>query len=110
MSDRDLRRSFDLLRREEQADAPSFAPLVHRQGRVVTSIRWLRLGAVAALLILAALPLLVRRWTPPQAVPSLTTWKSPTDFLLDTPGDELLRSVPRLGPTVVAESLKGVAQ
>jgi hypothetical protein len=30
-------------------------------------------------------------------VASITEWKAPTDFLLETPGRELLRTVPRFG-------------
>ncbi len=28
---------------------------------------------------------------------SITEWKAPTDFLLETPGSELLRTVPQIG-------------
>lgn len=33
--------------------------------------------------------------------PLISQWRSPTEFLLKTPGDELLRSVPRLGASAV---------
>jgi hypothetical protein len=34
-------------------------------------------------------------------VPLISQWRSPTAFLLKTPGDELLRTVPRLGASAV---------
>jgi hypothetical protein len=36
-----------------------------------------------------------------RAAPLISQWRSPTEFLLRTPGDELLRSVPRLGVSAV---------
>lgn len=36
-----------------------------------------------------------------RAAPLISQWRSPTEFLLRTPGDELLRSVPRLGASAV---------
>lgn len=36
-----------------------------------------------------------------RAAPLISQWRSPTEFLLKTPGDELLRTVPRLGAASV---------
>lgn len=36
-----------------------------------------------------------------RAAPLISQWRSPTEFLLKTPGDELLRTVPRLGASAV---------
>lgn len=36
-----------------------------------------------------------------QAAPLISQWRSPTQFLLKTPGDELMRTVPRLGGPAV---------
>jgi len=33
----------------------------------------------------------------PKPVTSIIEWKAPTDFLLATPGSELLRTVPQIG-------------
>ncbi len=68
-SDDMLRRRFAVLRREEEQQAPEFGRL------------W-QAGAGAR-----------RR----QTVASITEWKAPTDFLLETPGSELLRTVPEIG-------------
>jgi hypothetical protein len=101
--DDDLRARFTELRREEEARAPEFAfpPRTWaEQGR-----RWpagkLIAGAVC-LVTMAAAVFLLR--IAPQApdrnrhtVASITEWRSPTDFLLQTPGRELLRTVPSIG-------------
>jgi hypothetical protein len=102
--DDDLRARFTKLRREEEAQTPEFAfPSPGWAGR---GRRWsagkLIAGAVCLGMMLAAVFLL--RLVPlrpdrelGQPVASLTDWRSPTDFLLETPGRELLRSVPAIG-------------
>ncbi|HWO01810.1 MAG TPA: hypothetical protein VNS63_21325 [Blastocatellia bacterium] len=46
-----------------------------------------------------------RRQSPERAAallsPLISQWQSPTGFLLKTPGDELLRTVPRIGESAV---------
>jgi hypothetical protein len=45
-------------------------------------------------LLVSVIPF-VRR-SEPRPQPSITAWKAPTDFLLATPGRELLQSTPEL--------------
>ncbi len=99
-----LRDRFAEMRSEDEAGAPPFrATLAGAERRHRRSPRGVRLraGAMAAAAVLAALALglaLLRR--PGSGVEldlSATRWRSPTDFLLQLPGDELLRTVPRLG-------------
>jgi hypothetical protein len=125
--DADLRNRFQQLRSEDRAAAPDFAAMVERvreapaSGDPVPGVRrgtepagpgsWRgprRLvagGTLAAAAALAAFLLLnpqaradrefertVRRFTTATA-----GWRSPTDVLLDFPGSELTRSVPRVG-------------
>jgi len=101
--DDDLRARFVELRRDEEAQAPGFAfppPQWIGQSRR-WSARRLIAGAVCAITLVAAV--LWLRFVPSQRartgqpVASLTEWRSPTDFLLETPGRELLRSVPSIG-------------
>ena len=40
-----------------------------------------------------------------RAAPLISQWRSPTEFLLKTPGDELLRTIPRLGKSAVEMNL-----
>jgi len=81
--------------------------------------RLIALGAAAAFLLAIAV-LLARHGarTPPAPEPpvQLADWESPTAFLLDTPGSELLTQIPSLsvpmpaGPAGVPRPMKGVAR
>jgi len=99
--DRALREAFAQARREDTAQTPAFARVWEkaraprmRRGRPV-----LRL-VLAGLGILALAAVLLRRppaspLEPPRA-PSIIDWRSPTGFLLQTPGREVL-GTPALG-------------
>ena len=94
--DRALAAAFADLRQEEEAQTPPFDELV-RRGRTRRPVRAGLLGvrplALAAAFALAALGvwLGVRAREPRHpAVPPLAEWRSPTDFLLATPGRDLL--------------------
>ena len=90
MNDDQLRNAFAELRRAETARIPAFR--IHgRRGRRPH----MRLAFAVVLLIVLAVVMIPRR--PPQ--PSISAWRAPTDFLLQTPGRELLTSVPDLKGT-----------
>lgn len=107
--DEELRELFTAMRREEEALAPRFAP-VRRANRPVLARggrgAW-RVVAAAAVCVLVAAALL---WLQPirskdnaarerglrVPVASITEWRPPTDFLLNTPGREMLRTVPAI--------------
>lgn len=66
------------------------------------------LAAVAAAIALAALIMVTRPWvrtgglspaapSPAASAPLITAWRSPTDFLLRTPGEEILSTTPSFG-------------
>jgi hypothetical protein len=102
--DDDLRARFAALRREEESLAPEFALSSPRvtQGRRRSVGK--RIAFAASLVSAIAVVVLVLRFAPQKAHPeagnpvaSLTDWKAPTDFLLETPGRELLRDVPAIG-------------
>lgn len=91
--DRDLRDRFARLRRAESREAPPFVVAVRpREARpsVVLTI------AIAATLVLSVL------FLPDDVGPTETIdlrsarWVAPTDFLLNVPGDWMLRDVPRI--------------
>ncbi len=95
-NDRDLRERFAALRREDASQAPEFSAVPDRaRGRRPAWSRW---AAAAAMVIVAAL--LLTKFYPRPAAPtqSITEWKSPTDFLLETPGRDLLQTMPSFGP------------
>ena len=106
--DRDLAHLFEELRRADEASAPPFKDVLER-GRAGrgTPARFalLRLATLAFLLLAAALvALLIRRpagETDDRERPvTLARWKSPTDWLLRTPGSELLNELPTLPGSV----------
>jgi hypothetical protein len=102
LDEEDLRAHFAELRREEEAQAPQFAlpsPDFAAQrspwfaGRLV--------AAAVCLLVMAAAVFWLQPSHKPErigdSVASVAQWKSPTDFLLQTPGRELLQTVPTIG-------------
>lgn len=104
--DRDLRNAFDALNREVRGAAGSFADLASASALNAARRRWrIRRSVVlvAAIIIPASLVLRGRsassfdfeRFSALTGIdPGQVTWRAPSDFLLDTPGRELLRRVP----------------
>jgi hypothetical protein len=98
--DRDLREQFAGLRHEDAAQAPSFAGAAFsgtpgRTGRK-RKPAWLRYAAAATAVLIVAALVLAKFYPRPHTQPeiSITEWESPTDFLLETPGHEVLEGVP----------------
>ena len=104
-----LRRHFADLRREEEQHAPVFATLWQvRPGVRGHRARWFVATACALIALLAFLWIRsAQRRTEEKAVASITQWKAPTDFLLETPGRELLRTVPKIGQWQVYTAMPG---
>jgi hypothetical protein len=103
-TDRELAAAFSALRREEQEQCPPFAAMVRRgRARSLPSgspIRPRLLWAAAGI-FLAVLALWLGLRTPEPRIPaagspSLAEWRSPTDFLLETSGREILADPARL--------------
>jgi hypothetical protein len=109
--DRELAAAFSALRREEQEQVRPFVEVV-QQGRERSRrsgspqrlhLRW----AIAAGLVLAMLATWLGLRTPtrpeiPAApAPSLAEWRSPTGFLLETSGREILADPARLDRSVL---------
>jgi hypothetical protein len=96
--DRDLRDLFAELRRREQQAAPSF-PRVWAAAQARREPRPRLRFALAA----AAIVALLLGWPrskpvrAPDAPSAVARWRSPTAFLLATPGRELLSTIPALG-------------
>ena len=97
--DQELRKLFARLKDEDRGRTPSFrAPAL----RVAPGWRPLARVALAAAVVVIAVVLARPDQTPrmtvhPAVYLGTTAWRSPTDFLLSTPGSELLRSVPAVG-------------
>jgi hypothetical protein len=99
--DRQLRGLFARLKEDDRANTPSFrapAPATETPRR-----RSLQLIAVAATVVLVAIATLVMKDSDPGDTATISVilrtvaWRSPTDFLLATPGSEMLRTVPAVG-------------
>jgi len=107
-----LRRRFAALRREEGQQAPEFARLWQTgAGARRRQARWF---AAAACMLVALLALLwirsVQHRSDDKTIASITEWKAPTDFLLETPGRELLRAVPEIGEWQVYNAMPGATR
>ena len=85
----DLRQLFHRLRDEELPVAGFQSPARKRQR--ATGNWWRAVIATALVLIIIA----ITHQRPP-AAESIVTWKAPTDFLLRTPGSEVLSAVPQI--------------
>jgi hypothetical protein len=93
----DLRERFAQLRAEEQRGVPRFS-IEWRRRHVI----WRAIAATAALLLIVVLSLTIRSH-PTQfsasdraAARSVAEWTPPTDFLLRTPGSEMLTTTPKI--------------
>jgi hypothetical protein len=108
-SDGELRGLYGKLRRHDEQRAPDAGAMLFRAKRAAPPRRFapirlaLPLAAVATLVLVIAngresaeteFRNAVEAWTEQQG-----TWRSPTDFLLDLPGRELLSTAPRIGHT-----------
>ncbi len=100
--DHHVKQAFEALRREDAAGAPPFAATIAAGRARRTARPRRRVGLVAAVIVVVAVVVisLRRERDGVRLEIDLATvrWQAPTDFLLHLPGDELLRSVPQLGP------------
>ena len=99
--DQELQRRFAALRREEQEATPPFRRVwaaAQTSRRPRTRARFAVAATVAAV-VLGLLWLRTGTGPAPESgtSPSIAQWRSPTDFLLVTPGRELLSTVPAIG-------------
>jgi len=97
-----LRTHFANLREEDRSAAPPFArtaAAAAASSRRGSSLR-IALAAMPVLAIAAILALRTHRST--DAGPcELAAWSSPTAFLLETPGKQLLSQAPRFGVPLI---------
>lgn len=105
MNDDDLRSRFDGLRRGDQRVAPPFDAVLARPRAARTGTFAAVLAAAAVIIVAIGLQFL----TPPTPVvsepanaPSIVSWESPTASLLQTPGHELLHTVPTIRSSLLS--------
>ncbi len=100
---------FQELREEDERHAPSFAhdwnlALSRRDRPRRRWAAWRLAAGAAALIVLGAgwwmfSPVSVPVADPPSLL--MSQWRSPTEFLLRTPGEHLFKRVPRLDESLV---------
>jgi hypothetical protein len=98
----DLPERFASLRRDETARAPGFEQVLQRnRPRSIRLVGLFAIAAAAVVTVVAATVFEISHTRGPRAIDAsaltLANWRAPTDFLLDTPGRELLRAVPAVG-------------
>jgi len=98
--DRDLRDAFAELRNAESRSAAPFrVPVLTRTPRRGGLLRW----SVVAIVLMVAFGVLLRDETQVRSDDTpISEWRAPTDFLLLTPGVELVQTLPRLEPQIPA--------
>jgi hypothetical protein len=100
--DSDLRERFASLRRAEAASAPNFEWVLGSGRRRFNNAGW-RVAVAAGIVSVAVGGVILRVSHPPEApvalasAPTLAQWRAPTDFLLNTPVQELLHTIPEIG-------------
>jgi hypothetical protein len=98
----DLRQAFAALRREDAEQAPAFdgvltaAQLRRGRRRLVPLLGGLAASLAAIAIVVVAVAVRHPPSTPPRVV-GIEQWTAPTDFLLRTPGREILETTPRIG-------------
>ena len=119
MDENELRRRFAELRDADREGAPDFVHTYDRAcmdpiwrlqgnpGRTARASRRPRLRvrrlviAAAAAVVLAVLINRARSMSRYEVTPEVASWRAPTDVLLDTPGSELLGTMPALGESIL---------
>ena len=102
--DSSLRRHFESLREEDRQSTPGFLNTVTAaNARATRRQRWRNRALIRTLVLAAAIVVVAAVWfsrsTPPRThdARSLTSWSSPTAFLLEPPAKQLWRDIPPLG-------------
>jgi len=104
--DRRLRERFQTLKREDRASTPDFSPQPHSRGVWVLNYRLAAVALVIVLLAGFAVTRLRYHGAPGEvSIAQISNWHSPTDSLLQTPGNELLQNVPRFGGNLPASEV-----
>ena len=105
MNESQLRRLFHQLREEETIQRPSprlrgeelaLSDAERSEAESKGAPKGRMRGWAIAFLALIAIAIGVIHHRRPPVTESIVTWKAPTDFLLRTPGSELLSTVPQI--------------
>ena len=110
--DRDLREAFRAERQAERDDAPPFARVLAGRARPrKTALRWVLAAGVAAAGVIAVAKAVrpgVGAAGDLELARRLSSWSSPTEFLLRVSRADLLAAPPRLGEAPTGSPLKAL--
>jgi len=105
--EQNIKKLFHLIKEENLRITPSFLKdweiASSKVGRGIGRTSFLKIAAACAVLIMFGITALIlwnERMVKPQQDISISEWKAPTDFLLKTPGAELLKTIPQLGESL----------
>ena len=97
-----LRAHFANLREADQGAAPPFGRTAAASANFSRRSSALRVALAAVPVLAIVVMFAVRTHRSTDAVPrELAAWSSPTAFLLETPGKQLLNQTPRLGEPLI---------
>ena len=100
-----LRTRFANLREEDRNATPPFGRTAAAEAGLSRRFSSLRIVLAAIPVLVIAAMVAVRTHRATDAVPrELAAWSSPTAFLLETPGKQLLNQTPRLGERLIQAS------
>jgi len=106
--DNRLRAHFANLREEDRIAAPPFGPIAAAAAASSRRGYFPRIALAVVPLLCIAVIFALRNQRSTDAVPrQLATWSSPTAFLLETPGKQLLNQTPRLGEPLIHTQAAG---
>jgi len=97
-----IRKRFANVREEDRSAAPSFSRTA--AASAVSSRHrgpWRIVLVAAPVLAIGAILAVQTRRSKTEAPHELAVWSSPTAFLLETPGKQLLNQTPRLGEPLI---------
>ena len=97
-----LRTHFTNLREEDRSATPPFGRITAAVPFVPRRRYSLRIALATLPVVVIAVMLTVRTHRSTDPIPrDLAAWSSPTAFLLETPGKQLLNQTPRLGEPLI---------
>ncbi len=117
-NDRLLKRAFQVRRSEHESRVPAFDPMWSRPSNPrptdhATGVIAKKLALGLGLFVLIAIlwrAVGVNETAEPEVEFQFSQWRAPTDFLLETPGRELLGGLPELRTTTAEEVLDSLGR
>ena len=105
--DSGLRDRFQALKRHDRELAPEFARETQPRGAWVLNYRFASAALVMILIAGFAVTRFLHQRAPSEiSIAQISNWHSPTDSLLETPGNQLLQTLPQFDGSFPASEIK----